>query len=299
LIVRLGHSETIAAVHDSFADYLAGLALARGAVPFPADVKPGDEERLFFAAQIGGMDRVFVEAIATRLPFALPRFAPLDRRSLGPDGPEEVSALLRAVVPPGIPAGADLWRHPDGRVVALSTPDRGRWLSNDEARAAIASRLGVAGTGGPVDLAVRLWRQHLLAVLERPGGAGRPRPKTAAEARDAVAAHAADVAMETDRLIRAAVPAEHRAALAEEVGPRGITADVHPSPDSLRRGGPDWSVSYTRTAEIDVRVGDNRTSDRAHLSRGTLDSLIGGAPSAKAAERVKKAIDRMTGGRWL
>ena len=50
LIVQLGHAETVAAVHDSFADYLAGLALARGASAFPADLKPGDEERLLFAA---------------------------------------------------------------------------------------------------------------------------------------------------------------------------------------------------------------------------------------------------------
>lgn len=83
LIVRLGQSETVAAVHDSFADYLAGLALARGASAFPADVRPGDEERLLFAAQIGGMDRGFAEALAERLPFSLPRFAALDRRGGG------------------------------------------------------------------------------------------------------------------------------------------------------------------------------------------------------------------------
>ena len=68
---------------------------------------------------------------------------------------------------------------------------------------AIAARPWVVGTSGPVDLAVRLWRQWLLAVLQRTGGAGRPRPGTAAEARDAVAAHAAEVAAETDRLVRA------------------------------------------------------------------------------------------------
>ena len=202
LIVRLGQSETVAAVHDSFADYLAGLALARGAVAFPADVKPGDEERLLFAAQIGRMDRAFAEAIAARLPFALPRFAPLDQRGLGDGAPDEVSAILRAVVPPCAPAGADLWRHPDGRVVAFACADDGRWLTDDEARTAITSRPWVVGTSGPIDLAVRLWRQSLLAVLQSTGRAGRPRPGTAAEARDAVAAHAAEVAAETDRLVR-------------------------------------------------------------------------------------------------
>lgn len=299
LIVRLGQSETVAAVHDSFADYLAGLALARGAVAFPADVKPGDEERLLFAAQIGGMDRAFAEAIAARLPFGLPRFAPLDRRGVGDGAPDEVSAILRAVVPPCAPAGADLWRHPDGRVVAFACADDGRWLTDDEARAAIASRPWVVGTSGPVDLAVRLWRQWLLAVLRSTGGTGRPRPGTAAEARDAVAAHAAEVAAETDRLVRAAVPAGHRAAVAAEIGPTGLTGRVLPAPNSLRRGGPDWTVAYTRTEGIDVSVADGPTAGEAHLSHGTLDSLLGGPSSAQAAERVRKAIDRMAGRRWL
>lgn len=299
LIVRLGQSETVAAVHDSFADYLAGLALARGAAAFPADVKPSDEERLLFAAQIGGMDRAFAAAVAARLPFALPRFAALDRRGPGDDAPAEVSAVLRAVVPPGAPAGADLWRHPDGRVVAFGRADGGGWLTDDEARAALASRPWVAGGGGPVDLAVRLWRQWLLAVLAGTSGAGRPRPGTAEEARDAVAAHSAEVAAETERLVRAAVPAGHRAAVAAEIGPTGLTGQILPAPDSLRRSGPDWTVAYKRTEGIDVSVADGPTVGEAHLSHGTLDSLIGGPASAKAAERVRKAIDRMAGRRWL
>lgn len=299
LLVRLGQSETVAAVHDSFADYLAGLALARGAVAFPVDVKPGDEERLLFAAQIGGMDRAFSEAVVARLPFALPRFAALDRRVVGDGAPDEVSAILRAVIPPGAPAGADLWRNPDGRVVAVARADNGGWLTDDEARAAMASRTWAAGMGGPVDLAVRLWRHWLLEVVRGTGGAGLPRPRTAEEARDAVAAHATKVAAETDRIVRAAVPAEHRAAVADEIGPTGLTGHVLPAPDSLRRGSPDWTVAYTRTEGIDVSVADGPTVGEAHLSHGTLDSLIGGPASARAAERVTKAINRMAGGRWL
>ncbi|WP_210503018.1 NACHT domain-containing protein [Nocardioides xinjiangensis] len=299
LIVRLGQSETVAAVHDSFADYLAGLALARGAVPFPADVKPGDQERLLFAAQIGGIDRAFAEAVASRLPFTLPRLAPLDQRGFGDGSAEEVSAVLRTVLPPGAPAGADLWRHPDGRVVAFPRSDAGAWLTDDDARGAMASRPWVVGTGGPVDVAVRLWRQWLVAVLRGSGGAGLPRPRSAEEARDAVASHAADVAAEIERLVGAAVPAGHRAAVAAEIGPKGLTGQLLPAPDSLRRDGFDWTVAYTRTEGIDVSVSDGPSVGDVHLSRGTLDSMIGVPASAEAAKRVSKAIDRMAGGRWL
>lgn len=299
LVFRLGQSETVVALHDSFADYLAGLALARGAVAFPPDVKPGDEERLLFAAQIGGMDRAFVEAIAARLPFALPRFAPLDQRGLDASAPDEVSTILRAVVPACAPSGAALWRNVDGRVVAFACAGDGGWLTHDQARAGMASRPWVVGTSGPVDLAVRLWRQWLLAVLESTGGAGRPRPGTAEEARDAVAAHAAEVAVETARLVRAAVPAGHRPAVAAEIGPTGLTGLVLPAPYSRRPGGPDWTVAYTQSEGIDVSVADGPAAGEAHLSHGTLDSLLGGPPAAQAAERVRKAIDRMAGGRWL
>ncbi|XVV15714.1 hypothetical protein ACQP2X_15630 [Actinoplanes sp. CA-131856] len=299
LIVRLGQSETVVALHDSFADYLAGLALGRGAVAFPADVKPGDEERLVFAAQIGGMDRAFAGVVAARLPFALPRFAALDRRSLDHDAPDEVTALLRAVIPHTVFAGADLWQRPDGRVVAFAGADSGRWLTDGEARAALASRPWVVGSGGPVDLAARLWRRWLLAVLVGTGRAGRARPRTAEEARDAVAAHVAEVAAETDRLIRTVLPAEHRAAVTAEIGPTGLTGQILPSPDSLRRGHPNWTVAYTRTKEILISVAAGPELGTRHSSHATLDSQIGAPASVKAAERVKNSIDRMTGGRWL
>lgn len=300
LVVRLGHTETVAAVHDSFADYLAGLALARGAAPFPGDVQPGDEERLVFAAQIGGIDRAFADAVARRLPFALPRFAPLDTRHLGDDAPDEISSVLSAVAPPGTPTGVALWRTPDGRVVAFSRAGIDRpWLSDHEGRAALVAGPWVVGTGGPVDLAVRLWRQQILAVLQPRVASGRPRPRTAAEARDAVAAHAAEVAVEVRRLLSAAVPSEHVADLAAELGPAGVTAQLYPAPDHPVQSRGDWVVAYTHTDGIDVSFTDGPAPNTGHLARGTLDSMIGTSVDAQAAHRIRDAVNRLTGGRWL
>lgn len=300
LIVALGHTETVAALHDSFADFLAGLALARRAVAFPADVGPGDEERLVFAAQIGGIDRTFAETVSSRLPFALPRFAPLDTRPLGDDAPEQVAAVLRAVAPPGAPTGVDLWRLPDGRVVAINRADaEGRWLSHDDGRAALASAAWVAAAGGPLDVAVRLWRQQLRAVLTVRGRSGRPRPRTAAEARDAVAAHAADAADHLDRLLSEALPAEHLPALRGEVGPAGLTARIHPAPEHPRGRRPDWTIAYTRTEAIDVTFADGPAPTSGYQAQGTLDSALGASAEAIAADRVRNALNRLTGGRWL
>lgn len=300
LVVRLGHTETVAAVHDSFADYLAGLALARGAAPFPGSVQPGDEERLVFAAQIGGINRAFANAVARCLPFALPRFAPLDTRHLGDDAPDEVSSVLSAVAPPGAPTGVALWRTPDGRVVAFSQADIDRrWLSDHEGRAALVAGPWVVGTGGPVDLAVRLWRQQILAILRPRATSGRPRPRTAAEARDAVATHAAEVAAEVNRLLSVALPGEHLAALAAELGPAGVTAQLYRAPDHRSRGHGDWTVAYTRTHGIYVSDADGPAPNTGHLAQGTLDSMIGTSAEAQAAHQIREAVNRLTGGRWL
>lgn len=300
LVIRLGHSETVAAVHDSFADYLAGLALARGAAPFPGSVQPGDEERLIFAAHIGGIDRAFADAVARRLPFALPRFAPLDTRRLGNDAPDEISSILSAVAPPGTPTGVALWRQHDGRVVAFSRADiERRWLSDHEGRAALVADPWVVGKGGPVELAVRLWRQQILAVLTPRATTGQPRPRTAAEARDTVAAHAVDVAAKVGRLLSATVPNEHLASLAAELGPTGLTAQLYAAPDDRIRCGPAWTVAYTRTRGIDVSVADVPIPETSHLAQGTLDSVIGTSAEAQAANRIRQAVDRLTGGRWL
>ncbi|OLT37048.1 hypothetical protein BJF82_10435 [Kytococcus sp. CUA-901] len=299
LIARLGQSETVAAVHDSLADYLAGLALARGAVGFPAQFEVGDEERLLFAAEIGGMDRAFRDLVATRLPFALPRFVAADRSSTGDQAPEEVSAVLRAVMPAGAPAGVDLWRAPDGRVVALTRADGGRWLTDDEARAAMGSRAWVAANGGALDLAVRLWRQWLQAALQGTGGAGLPRPRTAEEACDAVVAQMGRVAVETDRLIRATVPPSHHARLRDEIGPAGLTGYLEAAPAQMHRRGDDWTVAYTRTVDTNMSVASNRASNREYRSHATLQALIGRPPSVEAAERIKTAINGLAGRRWL
>ncbi|GAA2658125.1 hypothetical protein GCM10010307_73590 [Streptomyces vastus] len=41
--------QTVVPLHDSFADYLAGDAHARGRAPLPRSLSPGDEQRLLSA----------------------------------------------------------------------------------------------------------------------------------------------------------------------------------------------------------------------------------------------------------
>lgn len=301
LIVELDQSETVVAIHDSFADYLAGRALALKAVPFPSRVRQSDEERLLFAAQISGMDQAFSQSIATHLPFALPKFTPFDRR--GPDefDPEDVVAMVSKLVPSGASTCTDLWRTSDDRVVAVVREGQGpgEWLHDAAAREALRTRPSVVGAGGPVDLAVRLWRQWLQARLREDRGIGRATPRTIEDARNAVAAHTTEVARLIEELIDMLVPPQHHRILKDEIGPVGLTGLVYPSPPRELREDGAWLVAYNRTERIHVESAVGLGVPGNYQVYGSIESFTRHSPSVEAARRVAHAIDQLAGGLWL
>lgn len=298
LLARAGHSATVTALHDSFADYLAGAALAKGVVPFPSNIRPIDEDRLLFAAQKGRVDRQMTAAIASNIPFALPRLAALDKRDLGESAPEEVSTLLASLLPADAPSGADLWRVPDGRVFGFLSEGPGGWIGPEQGREAFRTRAGVIGAG-PADLASRLWRQWLRSMLPAFAVREHPFPKSGDEACEAVVRHVADVAKEAERLLCLILPPQHRNRVAEEMGPMGITARLSPEPEGTPNGRAAWRIVYSRTEDVDVKLADSDVVDGGPQWRSTIDSMIGRPAAAEAAERISRSIDRMAGGRWL
>ena len=58
LVTPIGWSQTLAPVHDSFADYFSGLALSRQIVALPDRLYSGDEQRLLFAVEMSGAPEV-------------------------------------------------------------------------------------------------------------------------------------------------------------------------------------------------------------------------------------------------
>lgn len=83
LITPLGWTQTRVPIHDSFADYLAGAAHANRLAAFPDRLQPSDEQRVMFAAEIGGVDAAMTAQVARDLPLLtvyLAAFAPWPSR---------------------------------------------------------------------------------------------------------------------------------------------------------------------------------------------------------------------------
>lgn len=305
LITPIGYTQTLAPIHDSFADYLAGSAHARRAAPYPARLQPNDDQRVLFAAEMSGVDAALALLVARDLPFLTVRLADFDRRNLTEKAPAEVETLLSYLVPARDDYVVALWRTADGRVVVVrSSQDRSSWV--DESRALRLSEVApavVVEDGGPLTAAVRIWRQDLIAHLPTAPGLGSRHPTSLEEACSVVETHASETAAATNHLIDAVAPPGHAPVLRARVGPLGLSATVYPAAKGYR--GLDWPVSYFYAEDVRVATGpaedENAAYGYADLARGrsSVGELTADPPAAVSAKRVRDAINGLTGQNWL
>jgi hypothetical protein len=305
LISPLGFVQTVVPIHDSFADYLAGAAHARGLVALPGKLQPSDEQRLLFNAEIAGVDQHLASAVARDLPFLAVRLADLDRRSCQEEAGEEVERHLHLLVPGASSCCVALWRDARGRVVAIMAGrDRSGWVDEPTGQQLLSDHGGVVVEDrGPLAVAVRLWRQVLEQRLRTGHMAGGAHPASQHAARDALITHTERTAEAATNLIGAIAPPGHDQALLASVGPLGLTAVVHPEvTDSFRS----WPMSYRVTEQIDITLTDGAEADAARPRRdlrisgsSSVDVWVDRSPGETAAKRVREALNKLVGERWL
>lgn len=298
LITPIGYTQTLAPIHDSFADYLSGAAHARRAAPYPQQLQLGDDQRVLFAAEIAGIDAALAALVARDLPFVTVRLADFDRRALTENAPAEVETLLCHLVPGHDSYPVALCRIADGRVLAVRNQQgQSEWVDQPTIQ-----RLGetaptvVIQDGGPLTVAVRLWRQDLLARLRTAPSLGASHPTSLGEACSALTTHASQVADAASALVQAVSPPGHTDVLAAAVGPLGLTATVSPATEGAR--GVDWPVSYYHTDNVRVTAQAGTSTARTG-GHSTLGFLVTDAPAAAAAKRVRDSINRLTIPNWL
>lgn len=297
LVSTIGFAQTVVPMHDSFADYLAGAAHAARLVPFPARFGSADEQRVAFAAEIGGIDASLAATVARDLPLLAIAIAEHDRRPLDSSAPTEVATLRAALAGAAVPRGVALW--PDrGRVVVFADDgEEPRWVA-DEAHHLMQTTPHIVGGGGPLDLAVRLWRHDLRARLTPARALPPGIPQTVDGAVEALRAHTAATAAELRSLI-AFLPAAARPAVVAQVGPFGMTARV-----GRRQGhlpGRRWSMSYIRTEDIDIAASSSEENelDWHGWGGGSVDYTLSTPPAAEAAQRVRDAVNGLVGRHWI
>jgi hypothetical protein len=305
LITPIGYTQTLAPIHDSFADYLAGTAHALGLVPLPDRLRSGDDQRILFAAEVGGVDEEMAALVVRDQPFLAVRVSEFDCRNLSEAAPREVERLLCYLLPDETGCSVALWRTDDGRVVAVrSGAAQSEWVDEAAARRHLLTMPSVVvQDGGPLAVAVRLWRQDLLAGLLAPEALGSPWPTTVEQACIALRSHSEQAAAATKQLITAVAPRGHASELAARVGPVGLTATVHPAEAGLR--GHHWPVSYFRSEDVQVTISPSQhpvwsgSSTMRHTSHTSVDVMIEKAPATDAAKRVRDAITGLTRQGWL
>ncbi len=298
VVTSIGYAQTVVPMHDSFADYLAGAAHAAGLVPLPARLAQADEQRVAFAAQVGGVDAALAAAVARDLPLLAVAVAEHDARALDASAPAEVAALLAALAGADAPAGVALWRD---RVRVVAFADDGgeaRWVDDDEAHDLAQNTPHVAGSGGPLDLAVRLWRHNLRVRLTPPRALPPGRPQTVDDAVEVLRAHTAATVAELGRLLDV-LPAAALPAIAAQIGPFGLTARVGHRHQRVR--GAEWSMAYTHTDEIDIAAvpGDEEQLDPPGWGGSSVDYALSTAPAAEAAKRIRDAVNKLVGRHWI
>ncbi|XCM29668.1 ATP-binding protein [Streptomyces parvus] len=303
LVTSLGWAQTVVPVHDSFADYLAGVAHAGGAAPLPGRFNAGDDQRILFSAEIGGVTDALATTGTRDLPFSMVAMAEFDRRAVGEDAPEQVAFLLTSLFPVS-DQGIVLSRLDDGRILAMQRhePASG-WLDAPSAIKLMASlpAVVVEQARGPLAVAVRLWRQILIASLRRatPNAPGQSACRQAAA--EALTARVAETALAVRRLFSQVAPPGHAERLISQVGLLGIDAMI--GPREMGPMGPHTPVIYRQSESTTVRTVTNRGElDRHRAGMGgstTLEYLLDGSPASVAVERVRKAIEALTAESWL
>jgi hypothetical protein len=312
LVVPVGFTQTLVPVHDSFADFLAGVAHARGLAALPATLDAGDDQRVLFTGEVGGVSAELAACVARDRPFLLPKLSQHDRRPCDDGTAGEASELLRVIT--GRDGAAVLYRTPDGRTVATWRDDGApRWEPwPASGLAGIVAQAGevrvVAAEASSLAVMDALWQTHLRQLLRavvtaEAGGAAPPGPRhppTLAAAREAFEAHALLTRDFVEDLIGRCAPPAGRDQLAAAVGPAGVIANIFNESDL--GFGRSWPVHYQPAAEVTVRaVGQPEPDDRAlgaHAS-GSVDYQLEKSPAQTAVKAVTDALRSLTRRDWM
>jgi hypothetical protein len=303
LLVPLGADQVLVPVHDSYADYLAGVAHARGLIELPDVLSSGDERRLEFAVQLAGVDDATAVQVARDLPFTTIRLAAFDRRSLADEGAAgSIAAVLTHLLPPGDLRGPVMWQAAESTVVALED-DAGR-DGRDDLRVIDlrrqATKVVLASASSPLAAAVALWRVVLKARLRTHAGLPARNASGVEDAADLVLAHLHARRIHLLQLMEALFQPAARSRIESRMGPVGVSAVISQEPTDFS----EFSMHYRASQEIAVEVREgplhrDEGSAPIYASSTRVEYFLSKSPEADAADAIRKAIEDLTKNAWL
>lgn len=297
LIVPIGYTQTVAPIHDSFADFLSGKAFAAKLVPFPDKLSSGDDQRALFAAELGCAGHDLATLVVRDRPFLLARLAEFDVLRLEEDAPDKVAAMLSQLTG-RTGTGVALHRRADDTTAAFYLGDgSSRWVSAVEVPELMKSHYMAVVKGGVSSVVSRLWRNWVRSMLKSGGGVGAPHPTNLEEAAILLEGHFRDVAGHLRDYITAIAPTGHSEQLEAAVGQLGMHAIVESG-----QGRGDWPVHYRPADNFEViteQAAVSAETAEQYSGKSDVRYLLSTSPRERASSMITEALNDLTFPHWI
>ncbi|MCH9732324.1 MAG: ATP-binding protein [Actinomycetia bacterium] len=302
-IVRSAPFDTVRPIHDSFADFLAAVALTRSLAKLPDRLGEHDRARARFLAQLSGVAVGLADRLTRDLPFTAVNVAPYESRRPEEAWFDETNLHVDHLLPTAQarPTVA-YWQDTGGRVVVTVGAGVEGWLGRAEpARAVFESgwTFPLSDGQGPLTVAVRIWHRWLEQLFTAPALSGVPVPQNLQESRAILAAHSTALL-------------QHRLDLSSQMGLSGSDGEALIAAVSQQV---QFAISKHQVAEErarrvwfrelaglttgeEVLVGE--LSDPAGWTgRARVDSFVTTSAAQSASRDLRQTINAMVGRTWL
>jgi AAA domain len=296
LLVADADGSGYALLHDSFRDWLAARAIARGLAPQPAAFGPGWAAVAGHLAELGAGAPAFYAACAADLIVAAAAAArdtaaSADAAQLGRAATSVLQALLVTHLRPD---DAEAWRDL-GIVVRPSGPVTAAYVVPQAAGVDVAEAIAGArfsGSAGPLCIAMMWFYVRLRQLLERGPQYPEPVPDEPEALAVAVAAHFTAARDAMTRMAHDIVPTLADA-VRDHVGWRGLRGRIHPQArDEHPRA---HGLAYTHdTTEVVVDVSPRPLPEGTRMT--TAEDYLREPPERHAATAVRTALGALLEG---
>ncbi|MDG3011719.1 ATP-binding protein [Rhodococcus sp. D2-41] len=299
--VHRSGGDLVRAVHDSFADYFAAVAHARGVARIPRKLKSRDTARVRFLIELAGLTRSLSIQISSDLPFLIPEAA--EREDLQPEEAwyETTKAILSNVWPSATEAPCvAFWNAADSCFVTVNGNSSG-WLGECTYSEVATDAYTFEAANGPLSVAARIWRHKLHIELDRARQGTASVPRTHEETVTALENFSDALASASHKLTREIAPPGQTEVLAGAVGPCRIEFALDSNRDAadqrnrgvLFRYVNDQDHSHSAVQEMELNP------DGTWTGQGCVDSFLDEDPSHRASTMTIQSVNRLTNRIWL
>ena len=303
VLARLDSDSGLSPLHDSFADFLAARAIARGETGLPARLNTGYDETVLFVVELAGLNDCLADRLAAENPLLACRVARL-RRARGRADAGRAGRLLQVLaagrdLPLLAEPGIQLFHH-ERFTGAVLAGDHNGSVDQTQFDALIRDHpaMMVPADTGSLQLAVQLWAAAVTRACRPSARIFQPAPPADPDmAIVLLPAYLRQVDQEIRRLASLCLPGAVRDNVLAAVGPRGVVAYVgDPVPGGL--GGWEVPVRYRRSSEYVVTRADGEPPEARELAQDTLAGMMRLHPAELAAQEISEALSVLTHNTW-